>query len=72
MPLASFMNPFDVMELEPGNEWRNGPTFLERAKEQVLFLLSTPALKVVASLLVLAWAECGDKHESLCQLDNIP
>lgn len=56
-PLAALQDKYDV-------PWQRGAPFLVKAKEQLVPLLSIPAPEVVAGLLILAWAEFGDRNEA--------
>lgn len=63
--LALRFCPFDgPMAAIQGNCKRNGSPFLEKAKEQLVSLLSIPEPEVVAGLVLLAWAELGDSNET--------
>ena len=56
-PLASMKDKYEA-------PWRRGRPFLQKAKKQLVPLLSIPAPEVVAGLLILAWAEFGDNNEA--------
>lgn len=63
--LALRFCPFDgPMAAIQGNCKRNGSPFLDKAKEQLVSLLSIPEPEVVAGLVLLAWAELGDSNET--------